>query len=214
MIEALTNINVIFYCIAYLCGGIPFGYLLTKYLYNINIMEVGSGAIGATNVYRALKDKTQNAKKISILTIILDSIKGLVVILIAKIFGVSYETQWAIAILSVLGHCYSPYLKFSGGKGVATAIGSVILLIPIEGILGLVAWGVVGKIFKISSISSLVGVSFAVAMTFVIPPLHESISIEPQIGTHAPVLILLALIIYTHLPNIYRLITKQEKNIF
>ena len=214
MIEVLTNINVVFYILAYFCGGIPFGYLLVKYLYNTDIRKTGSGAIGATNVYRALKDKTQNAKKISILTIILDSIKGLLVVLGAKLFGLSYETQWAIAILSVIGHCYSPYLGFSGGKGVATAIGSVVLLIPIEGMLGLLAWFITGKIFKISSMSSLIGVSFAVAMTFVIPPLSESISIELQIGTHAPVIILLVLIIYTHLPNIYRLIKKQESNIF
>ncbi|RAX54480.1 acyl-phosphate--glycerol-3-phosphate O-acyltransferase [Helicobacter sp. 16-1353] len=214
MLSIITNINIIFYVIAYLVGGIPFGYLIVKCFYKINILDIGSGSIGATNVYRALKHKTQNAKKLSILVIILDSTKGLVVVLMAKLFGLSYETQWAIAILSVIGHCYSPYLKFNGGKGVSTTIGSVILLIPIEGIIGLFAWFIVGKIFKVSSISSLIGVSVGILSSFVLPTISPSISITAQIGTHTPLIILLVLIIYTHIPNIVRLIKKEENKLF
>ncbi len=144
----------------------------------------------------------------------LDSTKGLVVILIAKLFGLSYETQWAIAILSVLGHCYSPYLKFRGGKGVSTTIGSTILLIPIEGIIGLAAWFIVGKTLKISSLSSLIGVSIGILSSFVLPDIYPSISIIAQIGTRTPLMILLIFIIYTHIPNIIRLIKKEESKIF
>lgn len=214
MLDLLTNINIIFYIIAYLIGAIPFGYLIVKWFYKIDILNTGSGSIGATNVYRVLKDKTKNAKKISILTIILDSTKGLIIILVAKLCGLSYETQWAIAILSVLGHCYSPYLKFNGGKGVSTTIGAVILLIPIESIIGLTIWLIVGKIFKVSSISSLIGVIIGILCTFVIPPLYPSISITEQIGTRAPIIILLVLIIYTHIPNIIRLVKKEESKLF
>lgn len=214
MLDIITNANIICYIVAYLVGGIPFGYLIVKWFYDINILSIGSGGIGATNVYRALKDKTPNAKNISILTIILDSTKGLIVVLIAKILGLSYETQWAIAILSVIGHCYSPYLGFNGGKGVATTIGSTILLVPIEGIIGLIAWFIVGKVFKISSLSSLIGVSIGILCSFIIPPLYPSISIQTQIGTHAPLIILLVLIIYTHIPNIIRIIKKEESKIF
>lgn len=214
MLDLLTNINIIFYIIAYLIGAIPFGYLIVKWFYKIDILNTGSGSIGATNVYRVLKDKTKNAKKISILTIILDSAKGLIIILVAKLCGLSYETQWAIAILSVLGHCYSPYLKFNGGKGVSTTIGAVILLIPIESIIGLTIWLIVGKIFKVSSISSLIGVIIGILCTFVIPPLYPSISITEQIGTRAPIIILLVLIIYTHIPNIIRLVKKEESKLF
>ena len=212
MFEILSNINVIFYIIAYLVGGIPFGYLIVK-RFKINLLEIGSGSIGATNVYRALKLQTPYAKKLSILTIILDSTKGMIVVLIAKVMGLSYETQWAIAVLSVLGHCYSPYLNFKGGKGVSTAIGSTILLVPLEGIIGLIAWFITGKIFKVSSLSSLIGVSIGIISSFFIPHFSPAISIVSQVGTHTPLIILLCLIIYTHIPNIIRLITKQEGKI-
>lgn len=212
MLDIISNINVIFYIIAYLVGGIPFGYLIAR-RFKINLLEIGSGSIGATNVYRALKIQTPYAKKLSILTIMLDSTKGLVVVLIAKIMGLSYETQWAIAILSVIGHCYSPYLNFRGGKGVSTAIGSTILLVPIEGIIGLIAWFVTGKIFKVSSLSSLIGVSIGIISSFFLPNLNPNISIISQVGTHVPLIILLCLIIYTHIPNIIRIITKQESKI-
>ena len=212
MFEILSNINVIFYIIAYLVGGIPFGYLIVK-RFKINLLEIGSGSIGATNVYRALKLQTPYAKKLSILTIILDSTKGMIVVLAAKVMGLSYETQWAIAVLSVLGHCYSPYLNFKGGKGVSTAIGSTILLVPLEGIIGLIAWFITGKVFKVSSLSSLIGVSIGIISSFFIPHFSPAISIVSQVGTHTPLIILLCLIIYTHIPNIIRLITNQEGKI-
>ena len=170
MLYVLSNINVIFYFLAFIIGGIPFGWLLVKILYKVDIRQIGSGSIGATNVYRAIKEKDEKkAKILSILTIILDATKGLIIVAIAKIMGLSYETQWTIALLAIIGHCYSPFLGFKGGKGVATGIGSVILLIPIEGICGLIVWGIVGKVFKISSISSLVGVLSGIVLTFVIP---------------------------------------------
>ncbi len=213
----LLNINVLFYIIAFLFGGIPFGLILVKLRYGIDIRKIGSGSIGATNVYRAIRDTDpKNAKKFSILTIILDATKGLIVVLAAKILGLSYETQWAIALLSILGHCYSPYLGFKGGKGVATAIGSVILLIPIEGICGLIIWGIVGKVFKISSISSLVGVLSGIGLTFVVPylfPIPSSISIVDQIHTHTPAVLIGLFIIYTHIPNIKRLFSGQESKV-
>ena len=218
MFEILSNINVIFYILAYVVGGIPFGLLICKSIYKINLREIGSGSIGATNVYRAIKEIDPNkAKFYSILTIFLDAIKGMVVVALAKIFGLSYETQWSIALLSVLGHCYSPYLNFSGGKGVATAIGSVFLLIPIEGSLGLLVWFLVGKVFKISSLSSLMGVLSGLFFSFIIPyafSLPKSIDITQQIQSHAPVILIGILIIYTHIPNIIRLFKKEEQKIF
>lgn len=214
MLYVLSNINVIFYLLAFIIGGIPFGWLLVKMLYKVDIRQIGSGSIGATNVYRAIKEKDEKkAKILSILTIILDATKGLIIVAIAKIIGLSYETQWTIALLAIIGHCYSPFLGFKGGKGVATAIGSVILLIPIEGICGLIVWGIVGKVFKISSISSLVGVLSGIVLTFVIPyilPLPDSISIVAQIHTHTPVVLIGLFIIYTHIPNIKRLLSGQE----
>lgn len=218
MFEVLSNINIIFYILAYLCGGIPFGLILCKVFFKISLKESGSGSIGATNVYRVIKEiDPQKAKFFSILTIILDAVKGLIVVLMAKIFGLSYETQWMIALLSIIGHCYSPYLNFTGGKGVATAIGSVFLLIPIEGSLGLLIWFLVGKFFKISSLSSLAGVLSGLILTFIIPYifiLPQSINIIAQINSHAPVVLIGILIFYTHIPNILRLLKKEEQKIF
>lgn len=213
----ISNINVTFYILAFIVGGIPFGWLLVKLLYKIDIRQIGSGSIGATNVYRSVKEQGEKkAKILSVLTIILDATKGLVMVIIAKAFGLSYETQWSIALLAILGHCYSPFLGFKGGKGVATSIGSVLLLIPCEGICGLIIWGIVGKIFKISSVSSIVGVLSAVVLTFIFPyilPLSDNISIVAQINTHTPIVLIGLLILYTHIPNIKRLVFKQESKI-
>lgn len=217
ILYTLSNINVIFYIIAFLFGGIPFGWLLVKLIYKQDIRQVGSGSIGATNVYRAVKELDERkAKMFSILTIILDATKGLIVVAFAKMLGLGFSAQWLIALLAILGHCYSPYLGFKGGKGVATAIGSVLLLIPVEGICGLIVWGIVGKVFKISSISSLVGVLSGIILTFVIPyvvPLPDSISIIAQIDTHTPVVLIGLFILYTHIPNIKRLFSGKESKV-
>ena len=217
ILYTLSNINVIFYIIAFLFGGIPFGWLLVKLIYKQDIRQVGSGSIGATNVYRAVKEiDERKAKMFSILTIILDAIKGLIVVAFAKMLGLGFSAQWLIALLAILGHCYSPYLGFKGGKGVATAIGSVLLLIPVEGICGLIVWGIVGKVFKISSISSLVGVLSGIILTFIIPyvvPLPDSISIIAQIDTHTPVVLIGLFILYTHIPNIKRLFSGKESKV-
>lgn len=216
--EFFTNyINLWFYLLAFFAGGIPFGVMLTKVLYGIDLRKIGSGSIGATNVYRALKERDpKRAKLISIATLILDAIKGTVIIALAKAVGLPYGAQWFMAILAVLGHCYSPYLGFHGGKGVSTAIGSVILLMPIEGALGLVVWAVVGKVFKVSSLSSLTGVLSGVVLTFVIPyllPLPPSIDITAQINSHTPIVIIGLIILYTHIPNIMRLFKGQESKV-
>lgn len=213
--EIFSNyINIWFYLLAFLVGGIPFGVMLTKILYGINLREIGSGSIGATNVYRALKEKDpKRAKLVSVATLILDAIKGTIVIALAKAMGLPYGAQWFMAILAVLGHCYSPYLGFQGGKGVSTAIGSVILLMPIEGALGLVVWAFVGKVFKVSSLSSLMGVLSGVVLTFIVPYLFSlppSIDITAQINSHTPIVLIGLIILYTHIPNIVRLFRGQE----
>ncbi|WP_220272080.1 glycerol-3-phosphate 1-O-acyltransferase PlsY [Helicobacter didelphidarum] len=217
MEEILNNINIIFYICAYLVASIPVGAIIVKIFANKNLLQIGSKSTGATNVYRAFVDiSPQKAKFFSLLTMFLDAIKGLIVVLVAKCMGLSFETQYAIAILAILGHCYSPFLFFQGGKGVATAIGGMVLLIPIESCVGLIIWAVVGKIFKVSSLSSLSGVLSGVILTFIIPSLFHlptQIDINQQIGTHAPIVIIGVIILNTHIENIKRLIYKEEKQI-
>ena len=198
--------NLIFYIIAYLVGGIPFGYLLAKQ-YGINVKEHGSGNIGATNVLRVLKEKKPEvAKKVAGMTLAFDALKGAIIILIAKFMGMSIETQYTIAVLAVIGHCFSPFLKFEGGKGVATTAGVMLVLLPIEAIIGLVVWFLMAKFVKISSISSLTGILVGIASSYIIHPnLFD--------GSHAPLIIIAIVVFYKHIPNIVRLIKGEEKRV-
>lgn len=212
-----VNPNILLYVCAYLVGSIPFGAILVKIFAKQNILEIGSKSTGATNVYRAFSGTTsEKAKFFSLLTLVLDALKGLSVVLCAKLVGLSFETQYAVAILAILGHCYSPFLGFNGGKGVATTIGSILLLIPVEGVCGLIVWGIVGKVFKISSLSSLLGVLSGIILTFILPNLLHLpaiININSQISTHVPVVLIGFFIINTHWDNIKRLLSRQEEKI-
>lgn len=202
--STLGNINIIFYLAAYLVGSIPFGYLICRVFYGIDIREFGSKSIGATNVYRYLKSiGDKNAKKISICVILLDASKGCFMVIAGMLAGVDYATLWAIALLAIIGHCYPVYLNFQGGKGVATTIGAVLPLIPIASALALVVWFVVGKVFKLSSLASLIGVLSGIVLSFYI---------YPDIP-HVPVVLIGIIIFYQHIPNIKRLILKQEDKV-
>jgi len=203
--ENLAQINLAFYIVTYLLTSIPFGFVLAKIFANIDIREYGSGNIGATNVLRVLKEhEPKLAKKLSIVTLILDVLKGALILLIAKyIVGVPEATLWAIAVLAVLGHTYSIFLMFEGGKGVATGLGVSAVMLPIETGIAVIVWFIVGKIFKISSLSSLLGL---------IALFTSSFYISPEI-THVPIGIITFLIVYKHIPNIARLITGKESKV-
>ena len=198
--------NILFYLVAYLLGGIPFGYLLAKQ-YGINIKEHGSGNIGATNVLRVLKEfKPEIAKKVASITLAFDALKGAIVILIAKFLGLSLETQYTIAVLAVIGHCFSPFLKFEGGKGVATTAGALLVLLPVEAIIGIIVWFLMAKFIKISSISSLTGILVGILSSYFIHPnLFDS--------SHAPLFIIGFIVFYKHIPNIIRLLKGEEKRV-
>ena len=206
--DFLTNVNVQFYIAAYLIGGIPFGLLLAKYFGGVDLKSEGSGSIGATNVLRVIKKRDPIlAKKLGAATLLLDALKGFIVLVIAGIAGVSEETKWAIAILAVVGHCFSPYLKFEGGKGVATGVGVMIYMLPVETIIAIIVWAVCIKTFRISSLSSLLALTSLVLASFI---LHPDM---PIIHTHAPVIILFFIIVYKHIPNIINLIQGKEKRV-
>ena len=199
--------NLLWYLFAYLVGGIPFGYLIAKYFAGINIKEHGSGNIGATNVLRVLKEiDPKKAKKLAALTLFLDAFKGAFVILAAKFAGVCDATQWTLAVLVVIGHCFSPFLKFQGGKGVATTAGALLVLIPKAVLVGLVVWFIMAKTVKISSLSSLTGILVGIFSAYVLYP-------DMSIKSYAPLWIIAFIIVYKHKDNIYRLITGQEKRV-
>ena len=201
------NTNIQFYILAYLVGSIPFGFLLAKKFAGIDVQASGSKSIGATNVLRVVKQtNVVLAKKLGIATVLLDAVKGVAVIVIAMMMGFSDETLWAIAVLAVLGHCYSLYLNFEGGKGVATALGVFLILIPIPAIIGTIIWGFCAKVLKISSISSLLGLVGVIISSLI---LNNGL----EIGSNAPVYMIAFIIFYKHIPNIVRFISGKEDKV-
>lgn len=205
--EFFSNPNILFYIAAYLIGSIPFGLLLAKKYAGVNVKEHGSKSIGATNVLRVVKQTNPVlAKKLGIATVVLDALKGLLVIVIAMAMNMPIETLWAIAVLSVLGHCYSVYLSFEGGKGVATGLGVFLVLIPIPTIIGAVVWGFCAKVLKISSLSSLLGlVAVVISAIF----LQNGLGVD----SNAPMYIVTFIIFYKHIPNMVRLIKGEETKV-
>lgn len=200
--DFLFNINAQFYIAAYLVGGIPFGLLLAKFFAGVNVKESGSQSIGATNVLRVVKETNPAlAKKLGAATLLLDALKGMVVLGVAMLAGMPESTLWGVAVLAVVGHCFSPYLWFEGGKGIATGLGVLLVMLPIEAMIALVVWGVMAKTLKISSISSLTGL---------LALLIASFFIHPEMA-HAPVVIITIILFYKHIPNIVRLIKGEEK---
>ncbi|MBK1973158.1 glycerol-3-phosphate 1-O-acyltransferase PlsY [Campylobacter sp. TTU-622] len=197
--------NLIIYLISYLLGSIPFGFILAKLFANVNIKEQGSKSIGATNVLRVIKkDNPKLAKKLAIMTIILDFSKSALLLLVLKVLNYDIGLLWSVAILTIFGHCFSIYLLFEGGKGVATSAGAMIILLPLETLTALIVWLIIGKIFKISSLASLLALLSFIGSSFIY---HYDM---PEIHTHAPVFIIAFIIFYKHLPNIKRLFFKQE----
>ncbi|MEA3288973.1 MAG: glycerol-3-phosphate 1-O-acyltransferase PlsY [Campylobacterota bacterium] len=202
--DFFTNPNILFYISAYLIGSIPFGLVLAKKFAGVDVQAAGSKSIGATNVLRVVKQTDPAlAKKLGIATVILDALKGAVVIVVAMAMGMSNETLWAIAVLSVVGHCYSAYLNFEGGKGVATALGVFLVLIPIPTIIGALVWGFCAKVLKVSSISSLLGLAAVVVAAMA---LNNGL----EVNSNAPMYIIAFIIFYKHIPNIVRLVRGEE----
>lgn len=202
--EFLNNTNVQFFILAYLVGGIPFGLLLAKWFAGVDVKSSGSGSIGATNVLRVVKETNPKlAKKLGAATLALDALKGIVVLLIAMMIGLSEATLWGIAVLAVIGHCFSPYLNFEGGKGVATGMGVMIIMLPIETSIALVVWAIGAKVIRISSLSSMTALLALVIASFVL---------KPEMA-HAPVIIIAFILFYKHIPNFVRLFKGEEKRV-
>jgi glycerol-3-phosphate acyltransferase PlsY len=199
--EMLSNTNIQFFLLAYIIGSIPFGLMLAKMFAKVDIKKEGSGNIGATNVLRVVKQKDPAlAKKLSIATLALDILKGVAVLVVAHLAGVSEATMWGVAVFSVIGHCFSIFLLGEGGKGVATGLGVLLYMIPLAALVGIAVWAIGAKVLKISSLSSLMGLLAVVIASFVIYPDM----------VHTPVVIIALIVLYKHSDNIMRLFSGEE----
>ena len=150
-------ILVIFF--SYISGSIPFGLIFTKLFTNVDIRKIGSGNIGATNVLR-----TGN-KYLAILTLLLDVVKGYVPIIIT----INYFPEFIMlsCLITFLGHVFPLWLKFKGGKGVATYLGILFALSYQLSLLFIFTWVVTSLIFKYSSLSSMFASFTVFVITFV-----------------------------------------------
>ncbi len=178
--------------ISYLLGSIPFGYLLTKIFLKKDIRKIGSGNIGATNALRA------GNKTLGYFTLMLDISKAVVPILIVKNYF--HEYIYISSLCVFLGHIFPVWLKFKGGKGVATYVGILFCINYLIGLTFIAIWFVVYLIFKFSSLSSLVSSLFV--------PIFYFYYYENQ--NYYFYIIMFILIFFTHRENIKRLINKTE----
>ena len=178
--------------ISYLMGSVPFGFILTKIFLKKDIREIGSGNIGATNALR-----TGN-KTIGYSTLVLDILKAVAPVIYVKIF---YQDFLYIASLcAFLGHVFPIWLKFKGGKGVATYVGILFAINIYFGIIFTISWFVTFFISKYSSLSSLVGTASIPIYLLILTQFDQAIFF----------IIMFVLIFFTHRENIKRLKNKEE----
>jgi len=178
--------------ISYLMGSIPFGFILTKIFLKKDIREIGSGNIGATNALR-----TGN-KLIGYSTLLLDVMKAILPVLYVKINHP--ELIYIASLCAFLGHVFPVWLKFKGGKGVATYVGILFTINILLGFIFCVSWLLIFLISKYSSLSSLIG-----SLTI---PVY--IFFNDQMSNALFFGIMFVLIFYTHRENIKRLKNKEE----
>lgn len=191
--------------LAYLAGSFPTGYILVKAVKGIDIREIGSGSTGATNVKRVL------GMKAYLFVMFVDALKGLLPVLAAKyieiklnLFAGIHVLPVLVAVAVIMGHSKSVFLGFTGGKSVASGVGTILGLNPVVGLITIISWVLLTYFTKIVSISSIIVVLLTSVWMFVFKqPL--SYTIYCLIGA--------LYIVYLHRENITRLISGSENKI-
>ena len=177
---------------SYLMGSLPFGFILTKIFLKKDIRKIGSGNIGATNVLR-----TGN-KLIGYLTLCLDVVKAIIPVIYVKIN--LPDLLYIASLCAFLGHVFPIWLKFRGGKGVATYVGILFSINILLGVIFVASWAIVFLIFKYSSLSSIIG-SLSIPIYLIVIGQTNSVIFFA---------IMFVLIFFTHRENIKRLKNKEE----
>ena len=180
---------------SYLLGSIPFGLIYAKIAGLGDVTNIGSGNIGATNVLR-----TGN-KQVAAYTLLSDIAKGSIAVLITNKFFSEYSLLSFLIVY--LGHIFPVWLKFKGGKGVATFIGGILITNYILGLVFLITWGVIAKVFKISSLSAIIAFIVTLVITFVFYDFNLTLLM----------FFFTLFSVYTHRDNIKRIISGDESKI-
>lgn len=193
--NAMTILFLLAAVCGYLCGSIPFGILVTRVAGKEDIRTIGSGNIGATNVLRT------GSKWLAVTTLLLDFMKGLFPVLLLANWGIWFSV--IAGLFAFLGHIFPVWLKFKGGKGVATYIGVVAGLYWPAALLFCAVWLAVALLFRMSSLAGL-----AASGVVAVSPLFTG---EPRLLW--PFVVMAAIIFYTHRENITRLLQGRESKI-
>lgn len=182
---------------AFLLGAVPFGYLLGRAA-GIDVRRVGSGNIGAANLLRSV------GRSAAAFTLLLDAGKGAIPVALARWAGLAPEWQAAVAGAAVLGHIYTPFLGFRGGKGVATTLGALVVGSWPVALAALAIWLVTAALFRFTSLAALVA-------AILLPVLSWWLDGRPAFGALA--VGLAALLVWRHRENIARLRRGTEPRI-
>lgn len=187
--------------LSYLSGSVPYGLLLTRLATGVDVRTVGSGNIGATNAARA------GGRGLGLLVLALDVLKAVVPILVARavLRDTSHAEAWvtAVAGAAFAGHVYPVWLRFKGGKGVATGLGIFVVLAPWAALAGVVAYALAYGVTRMSSLGSLLGTAVCCAGTFFV--------CGPGSSTPWAGLFIALVVFWRHRENIRRLVRGEEK---
>ncbi|MDH5796029.1 MAG: glycerol-3-phosphate 1-O-acyltransferase PlsY [Anaplasmataceae bacterium] len=190
-----NNLIFIFIIVCYLFASIPFGLILMKFLYKIDITKEGSGNYGATNIFRV-----SNNKKIGLITLLFDGCKALLPCCFIKFY---YHDQFLLAItglFAIIGHIFPIYNKFKGGKGVATFLGFLLVFDFSIAINTIMTWVLTFQYKRMSSLSSIASITLSII----------SVCIYYKLDIIIIYLAIYSVIMYKHRDNIIRLFKGRE----
>ena len=191
---------IIYLLFAYLCGAIPFGYIIAKVFKHVDIRTVGSGNTGATNVYRSI------SKTLGVLTLILDLLKGFVPVYCTMLLNP--DSVWliiSVAFITIIGHIFTVFLNFNGGKGVATGCGVFLALNPLAILICFLVFVLFLVIFRYVSLASIMAAATLPVSLYFLNSTHEIVIFASIISV---------LVIVRHISNIKRLLNGTENKIY
>ena len=193
---------------AYLLGSIPFGYLLVRVVYGRDVRETGSGNIGATNVSRT-------SPILGVATLFLDALKGVAAVALVLLWiHATRQVAFAAAFVAICGHVFPVWLSFRGGKGVATGLGSFLLLVPKGGGISIVVFLVLLAVSRWVALGSIVAAASLPLSAWLMGEVNNPPTMNPgTLDKTSPVMWLVAgalLIVLKHHANIRRMLARTE----